>query len=129
SFASLTNNRGFGFGHDGSSDTIFTFLQRPLFTFPGGATGDQERHDIEAFLRTFPTDTHPAVGTQLTVDGANKNTMPVVNQLAAMTAIADNGVVALGAKGVVGGVPRGCAYVAGLGFQADRALETTTATA
>ncbi len=129
SFASLTNNRGFGFGHDGSADTIFTFLQRPLFTFPSGAAGDAARRDLEAFLMCFPTDTHPAVGTQLTVDGANKTTPAVVNQLSAMTALADSGAVALIAKGVVGGVARGYAYVTGTGtFQSDRAAEVAAAT-
>ncbi|HEY2387453.1 MAG TPA: hypothetical protein VGK30_10860 [Candidatus Binatia bacterium] len=126
SFTSLTNNRGFGFGHDGSADTIFTFLQRPLFTFPAGAPGDAERHDIEAFLMAFPTDTYPAVGVQLTVDGSNKTQQAVIDQIAAMTALADTGVVGLVAKGVVGGAVRGYAYVAGNGFQSDRAAEVTT---
>ena len=128
SFTSLTNNRGFGFGHDGSADTIVTFLQRPLFTgFAAGAQGDTQRHDLEAFLMAFPTDTHPAVGVQLTVDGANHGQQAVIDQLAAMTALADTGVVGLVAKGLVGGVARGYAYVAGNGFQSDRAAEVTTA--
>lgn len=129
SFTSLTNNRGFGFGHDGSSDTIFTFLKRPMFTFSAGAAGDAQRRDLEAFLMAFPTDTHPAVGTQLTIDGTNKGTAPVANQLSAMTGLADTAVVGLVAKGAVGGIARGYAYVAGLGFQADRAAETASASA
>ena len=98
-FTSQANNRGFGFGHDGSFDTIFDFLKQSRFTFPAGAAGDAERRDLEAFLLCFPTDTHPAVGTQMTVDGGNKNTAAVVNELAAMTALADTGVVGLVAKG------------------------------
>jgi len=39
-----------------------------------GSGAVAERGDLEAFLRCFPIDTHPAVGTQFTVDGANKNT-------------------------------------------------------
>ncbi len=128
-FTSQANNRGFGFGHDGSFDTIFDFLKQSRFTFAAGAAGDAERRDLEAFLMCFPTDTHPAVGTQMTVDGANKNTAAVVNELAAMTALADTGVVGLVAKGKVGGIARGYAYESGTGtFQSDRAAEVVSAT-
>lgn len=129
-FASTTNNRGYGFGHDGSADSIFTFLKRSEFTFPGGAPGDQQRHDLEAFVLAFPTDTHPAVGVQLTVDGVNKNSGGTISQLAQMTAMADTGVVELIAHGVTGGIARGYAYVAGTGnLQSDRQAEVVTATA
>ena len=124
SFSSQTNNRGFGFTHDGSADTIFGLLQRSVFTFPAGAAGDAERRDLEAFLMCFSTGTHPAVGTQLTVDGGNKGSASVINTLAAMTALADTGVVSIVAKGLVGGVARGWAYVSGSGsFQSDLAAE------
>ena len=129
-FSSQTNNRGFGFGHDGSFDTIFNFLQQSRFTFPAGAAGDADRRDLEAFLMCFPTDTHPAVGTQLTVDGGNKGTAGVIQLLADMTALADTGDVGVVAKGRVGGVARGYAYVSGTGnFQSDRASEVVSATA
>ena len=78
----------------------------------------------------LPTDTHAAVGTQLTVDGANKCTAAVITELGDMMALADTGVVGLVAKGKVGGVARGYAYVAGsASFQSDRAAETATGTA
>jgi hypothetical protein len=128
-FTSLTNNRGFGFGHDGSFDTIFDFLQQSRFTFPAGAAGDAERRDLEAFLMCFPTDTHAAVGTQLTVDASNKGTAGAITLLGDMTALADTGVVGLVAKGKVGGVARGYSYVTGTGnFQSDRANEVASAT-
>ncbi len=48
----------------------------------------------------------------------------------AMVALADTGVVSVVAKGVVGGVPRGYAYVANAGtFQSDRASETVSTAA
>jgi YVTN family beta-propeller protein len=129
-YTSQTNNRGFGFGHDGSFDTIFNFLKQSRFTFPAGAAGDAERRDLEAFLMCFPTDTHPAVGTQLTVDGANKGTAGVITELGDMTALADTGVVGIVAKGVVGGVARGYAYATGTGsFQSDRSSEVVSTTA
>src|SRR6185295_8056539 len=31
SYVSTSNNRGFGFTHDGSADTIFDYLKRPQF--------------------------------------------------------------------------------------------------
>jgi hypothetical protein len=128
-FTSQTNNRGFGFGHDGSLDTVFDFLKQSRFTFPAGAAGDAERRDLEAFLMCFPTDTHAAVGTQLTVDGANKGTAAVITELGDMLALADTGVVGLVAKGKVGGVARGYAYAGSGSFQSDRAAETATGTA
>src|SRR5262249_43533294 len=85
SFGSTTNNRGFGFPHDGSADSIFHYLQRPQFAFAAGAAGDAQRRDLEAFVMAFPTDTHPAAGVQLTVDGANKNSQAVIDEIAAMT--------------------------------------------
>jgi YVTN family beta-propeller protein len=126
SFASTTNSRGFGFAHDGSADTVFTLLQRPNFTFPAGPTGDQERHDLEAFVMAFQTDTHPAVGVQLTVDGSNNASAPVTTLLGAMTALADTGAVGLVAKGRAGGIARGWAYGGGI-FQSDRLGEQSTA--
>jgi len=130
SFASTTNNRGFGFGHDGSSDSVFTLLQSSRFMFPAGPTGDQQRRDLEAYVMAFRTDTHPAVGTQLTVDATNKSAPGTISQLGAMTALVDSGVVGLVAKGVVGGLARGWSYRAGTdGFQADRLAETVSTSA
>ena len=129
-YSSLTNNRGFGFGHDGSADTLFDFLRQSRFVFPGGGPGDAQRRDLEAYLLCFPTDTHPAVGVQLTVDGTNDNSVSTVNLLATMTSLADSGVVGLVAKGVVSGQQRGWSYLAGTGtFQSDLQAEVPTTVA
>lgn len=128
-FGSQANNRGFGFGHDGSFDTVFAFLQQSRFAFSAGAAGDAERRDLEAFLMCFPTDTHPAVGTQVTVDAANKGTAGVVQLLADMTTVADAGDVGVVAKGKSGGIARGWTYVTGSGtWQSDRASEIVSTT-
>jgi hypothetical protein len=130
SFGSTANSRGFGFGHDGAADTVVTLLQRPNFTFSAGAPGVQQRQDLEAFVMAFPTDTHPAVGVQMTVDGTNKASGPVTSLLAAMTALADTGAVGLVAKGRAAGIARGWTYVTPASvFQSDRVGETATATA
>ena len=49
SSSSPSNNRGFGFIHDGSVATLFQFLQFNGFNF----TGDAQRRDVEAFLMCF----------------------------------------------------------------------------
>jgi YVTN family beta-propeller protein len=130
-YTSVTNNRGFGFGHDGAFDTLFDLLAQPQFAFSPGAAGIAERQDIEAFLLSFPTDTHAAIGTQLTVDGSNNNAPATAALLAAMMALADAGDVGVIAKGVdASSQQRGWVYVAGTAsFQSDRAGETPTATA
>ena len=120
---SASNNRGFGFIHDGSVDTLFNFLQAPVFTFAAGATGDQQRRDIVAFLMSFSTDTHAGVGIQTTV--ANGAAIPADQQslLSEMVNLAQSGQVGLVVKGRIGGEPRGYAYQGGL-MQSDRASET-----
>jgi YVTN family beta-propeller protein len=129
SFTSSTNKRGFGYLHDGSADTIFTLLKDPAFTFAAGSGGDAERRDLEAFLMCFPTDTHPAVGTQLTIDGTNKSQQQVLDRIAQMIALADAGDVGIVAKGRIAGLQRGLVYLAGTGtFQSDRLAEVVGAT-
>jgi hypothetical protein len=65
--------RGFGFLHDGSVDTILTFLRSPIFLFPGfdQAQRDVVRRDVIAFLMRFPGELAPIVGQQVTLDSAN----------------------------------------------------------
>ncbi len=58
--------RGFGLLHDGSVDTILSFLQAPVFNL----TGDQELQ-LEQFALRFPTDFAPIVGQQVTLDADN----------------------------------------------------------
>jgi len=55
---------GYGFIHDGSTDTLLTFLHAPVFNFQN----DNQRHDIVEFVLAFDTGTAPAVGLQVTVN-------------------------------------------------------------
>jgi hypothetical protein len=119
---SASNNRGFGFTHDGAIATLFEFLQFPGFTFAGGATGNQQRRDVEAFLLSFSTQTHAAVGAQATIGGAGADQTTLRNQL---ITIAQGGAVAMVVKGAQGGQPRGY-YRSGTSFQSDRAGEVFT---
>ena len=69
--------RGFGFLHDGSTDTMFRFLNATVFndggTFnPVGFNGgDAQRRQVEAFLLAFDSDLAPIVGQQITLTNTN----------------------------------------------------------
>ncbi len=119
------NNRGFGYLHDGTIDTLDGFLTLPQFTFSAGATGAQQRRDLVAFMFCFAAEIHAAVGRQLTISSAG---LPPADQtlLNAMRSLAASGQVGLVAKGRISGVPRGWRYNPGDIFQSDRAGETIT---
>jgi len=57
--------RGFGYLHDGSVDTLFSFLSVGLFQL-----NDTEQRDMEQFMLAFPSDLAPVVGQQVTDTGA-----------------------------------------------------------
>jgi YVTN family beta-propeller protein len=122
---SQSNNRGFGFVHDGEIDTLFNFLSLPVFNFPPGATGAQMKRDLEAFLFSFSVDTHAGVGVQTTVDTSSPPPAQM-NLLQQMMSLANAEVVGLVVKGVFNDEHRGFAYVGGGVFQSDRAAETYT---
>lgn len=68
--------RGFGFSHDGASDSIFRFLQARVFNGAqngrvGFTGGDAQRRDVEAFMLAFDSDLAPVVGQQVTLDASN----------------------------------------------------------
>jgi DNA-binding beta-propeller fold protein YncE len=58
--------RGVGFLHDGSIDTIFTFLDEGPFTL-----STPQILDLEQFMFAFPTDVAPIVGQQITIGPGN----------------------------------------------------------
>ncbi|HEX8070169.1 MAG TPA: Calx-beta domain-containing protein [Pyrinomonadaceae bacterium] len=117
---------GFGFAHDGNFDNIFSFLHAPVFTFQN----DGQRRDIEAFMMAFDTGTAPAVGLQVTVNAANKNSQAVTDRVNLLVAQANARNCDLIVKGVFNGARRGFFFNAlggGLGaFQPDRAAENVT---
>ncbi len=136
---------GFGFTHDGSVDSMSTFLYEVITN----TQSDQEVSDLMAFLLAFsgsgpdlptgsldpaddhplgPTslDTHAGVGLQLTVHAGNRLDPSVVNQLIFLQGLADVGEIGLVAKGRQLALQRGWEYVGGGVLQSDRKLETTT---
>lgn len=82
--------RGFGFFHDGSTDTLFrfhgatVFVQRaPGSNFPGdpgnpggfplNLQGLEQRRQMEQFMLAFDSNLAPIVGQQVTLTSANKS--------------------------------------------------------
>ncbi|MBO0857301.1 MAG: hypothetical protein J2P21_02385 [Chloracidobacterium sp.] len=65
--------RGFGFLHDGSTDTLFRFLTATVFRPQPTGIGfpdvdpDATRRDVEQFLLAFDSDLAPIVGQQVTL--------------------------------------------------------------
>ncbi|MFZ9916289.1 MAG: hypothetical protein ACO3IB_13285, partial [Phycisphaerales bacterium] len=116
--ASTQGLRGFGFEHNGDN---FTFQDAITagFQFAAGATGQQQRRDLEAFCMSFNSGTHAGVGQQTTANGTANDTARI-NQFLAIAG-APNG-LGLVVKGRVNGENRGWMFQAG-NFRSDRTGE------
>jgi YVTN family beta-propeller protein len=132
-----TSRAGFGFRHDGAIDSLARFVSRPFIE----VTSDQDVADLVAFLVSMSggieaegTDTdvdrppgtpsqstHAAVGKQATFDGSTSPAGTVL--LTALLSEADQGDVAVVARGRVAGLDRGFYYLGGGDFQSDRRAE------
>jgi hypothetical protein len=109
---------GFGFLHDGSTDTLFDFLHAEVFDFPGPPTAqDAVRRQLEAMVLAFDTGTAPSVGRQVTADASVAAEDRA--RLELLMARAAAGDVALVARGRVDGQPVAWLLRAGA-FQPDR---------
>ncbi len=130
--------RGFGFLHDGSTDTVFRFLNATVFNesqpqlemflgpnlnpggFADGATGDAQRRDVEAFVLAMDSNVAPIVGQQTTLSDTNAGT--VGSRIDLLIGRALTGECDLVAHGNVGGVAKGW-YFDGSSFHADLSSE------
>ncbi len=125
--------RGFGFLHDGSTDTLFRFHNALVFNqsgfnvdgFPVNAAGDVQRRQVEAFMMAFDSNMAPIVGQQITRTSSNGGTVdPRIDLLIQR---ADAGECDLVVKGRIGVEDRGALYVGGgvsVGeYQFDRSNE------
>lgn len=115
--ASANTIRGFGFTADGEEPEIFSFLQFPLFSF----NNDTERRDVEAFLLSFDTGTHPAIGAQWTMDGTNQ--AAGIGRVNTLEAEADLGLIGLVAKANTGTEIVGYTYIGSGLYDPDRDLD------
>jgi hypothetical protein len=127
--------RGFGFLHDGSTDTVFRFFQATVFNnangvgFPSGAAGNGVRRDMEQFMFAFDSDLAPVVGQQVTLTSSNAGVAGPRIDLLQTRANTPFTSQILGAgvnecdlvvKGTIGGVERGWVWRPGaLGYQPD----------
>ena len=117
--------RGTGFLHDGSVDTLKTFVGGGAFTL-----NNQEEDDLEAFMLVFPTDIAPIVGQQVTIspthpaigDAAARITLITARAGTAFESSVLGGVVTecdVIVKTVEGGVEKGYFSAAGAIFTPD----------
>ena len=122
--------RGFGFLHDGSTDTVFRFFQATVFNqanplslgtvgFPSGTNGNGVRRDTEQFALAFDTDLAPIVGQQVTLTSTNSAVAgPRISLLIARAGTPwSSQIVGSGqnecdliVKGTIGGVKKGWLY-------------------
>ena len=63
---------GFGLLHDGTFDTVVSFLRLEVFFLPGRSEADKDivRRQLHRYVMGFDTGMAPAVGRQLTMAGA-----------------------------------------------------------
>ncbi|NNF62415.1 MAG: hypothetical protein HKN06_13955, partial [Gammaproteobacteria bacterium] len=107
--------RGFGFLHDGSTDTLERFLRAVVFDIGFNAffpNPEQARTDLEAFMMAFDTNLAPVVGQQVTLTSGNADTVGARIDL--LIDRADAGETDLVVRGVINGVDRSGRYSGGL---------------
>lgn len=97
-----STRNGFGFTHDGGVDSLSTFLNLPVFSFPNQAQVDE----MIAFLMQFPTGQSAAVGHQLTFDGTNNGDAALLARLGVLLESLSQGEIQLVVTGRFGGVLR-----------------------
>jgi hypothetical protein len=117
--------RGFGYLHDGSVDTVKTFLEAGVF-----GLSNAEENDLESLMLAFDTDLAPIVGQQATItpgsfgDGDLDARLDLINARASASfaskilggSVTECDVVV---KTVEGGVEKGYASSDGLTFTPD----------
>ncbi|HVK63760.1 MAG TPA: hypothetical protein VM694_04775 [Polyangium sp.] len=118
--------RGFGFGHDGTVDTIFRFHDQRGFNeapgvagFPPGAAGDVLRRQVTAYMHAFDTNLAPIVGQQATLVGAGN--VAAEQRVALLITRASAGECDLVVKGRVHNEEAGFLYLGNGMFRRNRA--------
>lgn len=122
--------RGFGFLHDGSTDTLLRFLNINVvsfgvgFAFPGDTPTVKDavgRKQVEQFLFAFDSNLKPVVGQQTTLTDTNSAVVnPRIDLLIARAAAGDADLIV---KGTVGGESRGWRRRTDALFESDKASE------
>jgi hypothetical protein len=115
------NTRGFGYLHDGQDDGLDRFILHEALHLT-----DPQRPHVVAFLMTFDTGTHGAVGMEVTLDAGTMDDPPVLTRFQKLLEAADTGDVDLIAHGSTPEGARGFRYIGpqqGGTYQSDRAGE------
>ncbi len=112
---------GFGFIHDGSTDSLFDFLHAPVFNFQS----DSQRRDVEQFVLAFDTGTAPVVGLEITVNGSNKTATTTTDRVNLLMSQASAGNCDLVVRGIYNGAPRAFLFSGNGQFQTDRQSEAS----
>lgn len=109
------NKRATGFLHDGAAPNMAFFL---TFIINNIQVPPANKLDVEDYLMSFPTETHPATGATVTMTQANFNSpgMQIYEDLVAASSL---GVVDLIASGTLNGEVRGFVHT-GYGWDSDR---------
>jgi YVTN family beta-propeller protein len=110
---------GYGFIHDGSTDSLLNFLHAPVFTFQN----ENQRRDIEQFVLAFDSGIAPAVGLQMTVNADNKTSTAATDRINLLMAQAAAGNCDLIVRGLYNGASRGFLYAGNGVFQTDKQNE------
>jgi len=120
--------RGFGILHDGSVDTVKTFLNSGPFQL-----NNTQENALQQFVLQFDTDLAPMVGQQVTLTSTNGAVAnPRINEMVAQAGTHYNSLMLGGdvpecdviVKGVIAGESRGAVRLASGQFQPDRADDT-----
>jgi YVTN family beta-propeller protein len=116
---------GFGFIHDGTNDSIVSFLKSGPFTFPDGQIGDNIRGTIQTLMLELDTGTAPSVGLQVTLNAENAHSNsgsfpPGFNLLREQAAAGNCDLVV---HGIYGGSPRSFLQLSNGTFQPDSISE------
>ncbi len=110
--------RGFGFLHDGSTDTLLRFFNAQAFQF----SGDPQRREMEQFMFAFDSNLKPVVGQQVTLTDTNSSIADPRIQLLINQVIAGNAELIV--KGTSGSETRGWHRDANGTFSSDKTAET-----
>ncbi|MAB79766.1 MAG: hypothetical protein CMJ89_10485 [Planctomycetes bacterium] len=136
---------GFGFLHDGSIDSLSSFLAP--FGIASGFFTDQDVADTIAFLMSLSgselpegslttlnrppgmpsLDSHAAIGHQIFLDGGAGDSAEI-ELLSSLFDLADEGKIGVVAHGYFGGVPRGFYYLGNNALSSDRQYDRLGAT-
>ena len=116
---------GYGFIHDGSTDSLLNFLHAPVFIFQN----ENQRKDVEQFVLSFDSGIAPAVGLQITVNADNKASAAVSDRVNLLMAQSTAGNCDLIVRGLYNGSVRGFLYTGNGLFQTDKANEPSVSLA